>query len=190
MADDKKQTLTFGAVTVGVTPVEIVERRKEQPNEYELEDGAVIRVTNDFHGWLLDQAAALRNRNTLRLDWEHLAEELEAMAAAERRELLRRLTTLFEHLLKLNHQVEEVSRRGRQWRLTVTRTRTEIKRLLAQSPSLKGQLNEFVIETYADARAIAGEAMGLPRHQWQLSLPQENPWTVDQALADDFFPAD
>jgi hypothetical protein len=148
-----------------------------------------VRLDEDFHGWLLDQAAALRNRNTFTLDWDHLAEELEAMAAADRRELLRRLTTLFEHLLKLRHQSQEVSRRGRLWRLTVTRTRTEIDRLLSQSPGLKGQLTEFVTETYADARRIAGEAMSLTRPQWEALLPQQNPWTIEQALAHDFFPS-
>jgi len=45
MPDDKKQKLTIGAYTVEVTPLEIVHRR-EQPNEYELEDGTIIRVVN------------------------------------------------------------------------------------------------------------------------------------------------
>jgi hypothetical protein len=149
-----------------------------------------VQVNDDFHGWLLEQAGALRGRNTRILDWDGLAEELEAMAAADRRELLRRLTTLFEHLLKLRYQPGEVARRGRSWRLTVIRTRTEIKRLLDQSPVLKRQLDEFAKETYGDARLVAAEAMGLAGRQSKQVLPVENPWPVDTALADDFFPGE
>jgi hypothetical protein len=136
---------------------------------------------------LLEQAGALRHRNTSILDWDGLAEELEAMAASDRRELLRRLTTLFEHLLKLRYQTEQVTRRGRAWRLTVVRTRTEIKRLLAQSPGLKGQLDEFARETYADARSAAAAAMGSSGRNLKV-LPAENPWPTDLALSENFFP--
>lgn len=46
MAEDKTQKLTIGGTSVGVTEVEIVKRLREQANEYELEDGSVIRVSN------------------------------------------------------------------------------------------------------------------------------------------------
>jgi Domain of unknown function DUF29 len=53
---------------------------------------APVSVEKDFHGWLVHQAALLRSRDADALDWEHLAEEIDAIAGAERRELLRRLT--------------------------------------------------------------------------------------------------
>jgi hypothetical protein len=47
VAEGKKtRTFQIGGATVEVVPVEITKRLREQPNEYELEDGAVIRVTN------------------------------------------------------------------------------------------------------------------------------------------------
>jgi hypothetical protein len=46
MAEGKKRQVTLGGVTVEVTQIEIVDRRHEQPNEYELADGSIIRVTN------------------------------------------------------------------------------------------------------------------------------------------------
>jgi hypothetical protein len=48
VADRKKETqrLQVGAVSVDVLPIEITKRVREEPNEYELEDGSVIRVTN------------------------------------------------------------------------------------------------------------------------------------------------
>ncbi len=142
--------------------------------------GPSVNIDDDFHGWLLDQATVLRNRNAFALDWDHLAEELEAMAAADRRELLARLTTLFEHLLKLAYQPEEVPKRGRGWKATLVRTRNEIRRILADSPGLKGRLVEFAEETYADALDIV--------HQFVAELPDKSPWPVEQALNRDFFP--
>ncbi len=46
MAEDKKQTVTVGGVNVEVSRIEIAKRIHEEPNEYELEDGSIIRVTN------------------------------------------------------------------------------------------------------------------------------------------------
>jgi hypothetical protein len=47
--DDRKkqpQKIQVGAVTADVVRVEITKRIREEPNEYELEDGSIIRVTN------------------------------------------------------------------------------------------------------------------------------------------------
>ena len=41
-----RKTLTLGPYTVEVTEVPISKRTREEPNEYELEDGAIIRVVN------------------------------------------------------------------------------------------------------------------------------------------------
>ncbi|MBV8775078.1 MAG: DUF29 domain-containing protein [Deltaproteobacteria bacterium] len=147
-----------------------------------------VKITNDFHGWLLDQASALRERQLSLLDWDDLAEELEAMAATERRELLRRLTTLFEHLLKLAYQPNELAKRGNGWRRTVVNSRIEIERLLGQSPGLKGHLPQFAIDAYLAGRQKAGVAMGLRRQQWEALLPGANPWSLERSLEPDFFP--
>jgi len=109
------------------------------------------------------------------------------MAAAQRRELLERLTTLLAHLLKLHYQPEEVPQRGRNWKLTVVRSRREIKRLLEESPGLKGKLEEYVVKTYADAQQDAGVEMGLERHAWAGLFSPACPWTLDQLMDDDFF---
>lgn len=143
-----------------------------------------MKMDEDFHAWLLDQAAALRKGDVSRLDWEHLAEELEAMAAAERRELLRRLTTLLGHLLKLRYQPRPRSERTRV--LTVVRSRTEISRLLRESPGLKGHLQGLVAEAYSDARRETGIELGLARRDWEQLFPKQCPWSVELILDEDF----
>lgn len=63
-----------------------------------------IHRQNDFYGWLADQTKLLRSRQAERLAWNDLAEELEAMAASQRRELKNRLHVLLLHLLKWQTQ--------------------------------------------------------------------------------------
>jgi hypothetical protein len=47
VADGKKETqIKVGAASVDVVQVEITKRLREEPNEYELDDGSIIRVTN------------------------------------------------------------------------------------------------------------------------------------------------
>jgi DNA phosphorothioation-dependent restriction protein DptG len=146
---------------------------------------APMSVEEDFHGWLLHQAALLRSRDADALDWEHLAEEIEAMASAERRELLRRLTTLYAHLLKMQYQPEPRRARGR--KVTILRSRNEIERVLKQSPGLRGQFEEFAKEVYPDGRREAATDIGLKRSEWKL-IPTTSQWTLQQIMDPDFFP--
>src|ERR1700730_5135602 len=162
-------------------------RRKEEDTSFVAQKAPAVRIESDYHGWLLDQASALRDQRYSSLDWSNLAEEMEEMAAAERRELLRRLTTLLAHLLKFQYQPEV--RRERSRKLTIVRSRTEIKRLLDYSPGLKGQLTEYVAAAYADAKDDAGVDIRLERHQWEKLFPVTCPWTLEQIQVPDYFPS-
>lgn len=164
-------------------------RPRDAARDHESSFPVTTRIEDDFHAWLLDQASLLRSHRYGSLDWSNLAEELEAMAAGERRELLRRLTTLLAHLLKLQLQPQAIARRGRGWKLTVTRSRREIRRLLDSSPGLKGRPEEFVTTAYSDSRRDAGVEAGLERYQWEEVFAQTCPWTLAQILDDDFLPA-
>lgn len=136
-------------------------------------------MEQDYHAWLLDQAAALRAHDYELLDSEHVAEELEAMAARERRELKARLTTLLEHLLKLRFQSGSIASRG--WRVTVTRSRIAISGLLADNPSLQTALADLVAEAYQDARRLVSVRLGKD------ALPLTCPWQLQQITDPDFF---
>ena len=146
-----------------------------------------VRIDDDFHAWLLEQASLLRKKQYPQLDWNNLAEELEAMAGAQKRELRERLATLFEHLLKLEHQPE--TRRERNRKNTIVKTRTAIESLLEYSPGLKAQLEALATKAYADGCKHAGTDLGLSRRQWEKTFPRTSPWSVDQILDDDFFPS-
>jgi hypothetical protein len=135
----------------------------------------------DFVLWTKQQATLLRRRaagdliNDAELDWLNLAEEIEAVGGNTRRELRHRLTRLLQHLLKWHYQPEL---RSRSWRATIRTQRQEIADLLADNPSLRPRLPEFLAATYPRARTEALEETGL------LSLPEESPFTLEQTLTD------
>jgi hypothetical protein len=144
----------------------------------------VFTIEEDFHGWLLDQAAALRARDHESLDYDHLAEELEIMGARERRELNERLKNLLLHLLKFKYQPTQVHRH-RSWRSSVREAREQIEDILADSPGIYGgRRNEVLALAYARARQKAADQSGLPIETFPLVCP----WPYEQVIDPDFFP--
>lgn len=120
----------------------------------------------DFLAWTGEQARALRRagegfahgdigvvQNALAaLDFDNLAEELDSLGRSERAELRRRLTTIVEHLLKVQHSPAAGPRAG--WRSTVRRGRRDAARLLRDNPSLKPELPGLLGEAAEDAAAL------------------------------------
>lgn len=174
MAGAKHQPLAKLAGPVGASGIKVEAPRTEHPSAEE-----------DFHAWLVQQAEAVRGRQFDRVDWENLAEELDSMARAERRELRSRLATLLAHLLKWRYQVK---RRSRSWEGTIARERIEIEDTLSEEPSLRSYLNEAVEKAYRLARPSAGREMGLSKTQWEALFPSECPWQFDEMLNEDFWP--
>ena len=77
----------------------------------------------DFQSWANRQAEALRSRDSEVLDWEHLAEEIESMAASQQRELTSHLKTLLTHSEKQEATTNRYKRRQDQARVTVQQLR-------------------------------------------------------------------
>ena len=120
----------------------------------------------DFHAWASEQARVLRRAGesrargdaeafreaTAALDYENLAEELDSLGRSELRELRHRLTTIVEHLLKLQFSPAAEPRVG--WRSTVQRGRIEVARLLEDSPSLRAKLPSALGKAKLDAAVL------------------------------------
>ena len=135
----------------------------------------------DFVLWTERQAALLRRRaagelvNDAELDWQNLAEEIEAVGRSTRRELRSRLARLLRHLLKWHYQPQL---RSRSWRSTIEEQREELEELLADNPSLRAALPDFFPGAYVRGRRWALRETGL------LSLPETPPFTLEQVLGD------
>ena len=144
----------------------------------------MLNIEEDFHGWLLDQAAALRARDYEAIDWDHLAEEIEGMAAHDRRRVEKHLRKLLLHLLKFKFEPEELHRH-KSWRDSVNTAREEIEEIRAESPGIfQGKPDEFVAKAYRRARRKAIDQSELPPG----TFPEECPWTYEQVMDEGFFP--
>ena len=140
-----------------------------------------VSYADDLHAWSLEQAALLRARRTEGLDWDHLAEELEAMVGRDRRELKSRLRVILLHLLKWQAQP---ARRGASWRKSLRTQRLHIRDLLDESPSLRPHVPGLVLEAYPDAIKDAVDETGLPLGRF----PVDCPYAADDVLAEDYLP--
>ncbi len=133
----------------------------------------------DLLAWTERQADLLRRRAANEIDWDNLAEEIEAVGRSERRELRSRLKVLMLHLLKWAYQPEH---RSNSWRGSILDQRDALARLLADSPSLRRFLPDYAAEEYAGARTKAEMETGL------LRLPAVCPWTVADITDEGFWP--
>jgi hypothetical protein len=146
----------------------------------------------DFVAWTEQQAEALRaaaqGGTNQPLDWGNLAEEIESLGKSDRRELRSQIYRIIRHLAKLEFSLATEPRGG--WRESVRDGRKQAELVLADSPSLKPQLDQFVSEESPGAtkRAVAdlGE-FGEVDPATQRALGQTR-YTVDQVLGD-WFPA-
>ncbi len=135
----------------------------------------------DFYAWLMQNAALLRQGRISEIDVEHIAEELETMGRSERRELLSRLAVLLAHLLKWVYQP---NRRSRSWRATIEGQREDLKVLIAESPSLKPELEQRIEEAYRRARIEAEKQTGIKKDYF----PETCPFSLEQTLDNAFWP--
>ncbi|SOD94013.1 DUF29 domain-containing protein [Caenispirillum bisanense] len=138
----------------------------------------------DYHAWLMDQAASLRaagSRIGTAIDADTVAEELEDMGKAQRQALNSHLKVLLLHLLKWTYQPDK-RKGGRE--VSIINARDEIAALVADSPSLRPHLTTLWDKAYGVARRNAVAETGLPAS----TFPEEAPFTLEQALDDEYMP--
>ncbi len=103
----------------------------------------------DYLQWVEDIAHKLRTRDFDHLDIENLIEEIEDLGKSEKKELLNRLTTLLEHLLKRLYVNMPQEFSG--WERTIREQRRQIKRSIKFSPSLALLFYQFFDDAFDDA---------------------------------------
>jgi hypothetical protein len=138
---------------------------------------ARVGYEEDLFAWTQEQAALLRAHAHDGLDWENLAEEIESMGRRDRRELESPLAVVLLHLLKWQAQP---ALRGTSWRSTLRIQRREIRRLLKQSPSLRREVPNLMVEAYGDAITDATEETELPAKTFPKTCPYEAADVLDE----------
>src|SRR5205807_9659343 len=101
----------------------------------------------DETAWLEEMSRLVAERRFQDLDVENLSEFLSDMARRDKRDVLSRLTTLFAHLLKWEHQPEQ---RSNSWRATIANQRDELNDLLESGTLLK-YANDVMGKAYGRA---------------------------------------
>lgn len=148
----------------------------------------------DFYAWCLQQAEALRACAGLsdRVDWEHVAEEIDSLGASDHRACESYLVRIIEHLLKIEFldKPENVNHHRRE----VLGFRRRLNR--AMSPSLRAAMPNWVEPLYFDALKEAssyahhvGRREALPGfcpYTWSDVLGREDgEWTPEPRRASD-----
>ena len=135
----------------------------------------------DVAAWASEQARLIREGQVDKLDWEHIAEEVEDVGKSEQRELASRMAVLIAHLLKWQYQPE---RQSTSWKRTIKEQRRALAFHLAQVPSLKSKLadSDWQGAIWADAVTLAINETGMG------GFPENCPWTVEDILTDGWLP--
>jgi hypothetical protein len=134
----------------------------------------------DVFAWAHEQAALLRNGDLAALDTVNLADEIEAMARSEKRELKRRVAILFAHLLRWQSRP---SAQCDAWRISIRMQREAADELFAETPSLQALKEDPRLLRLAWLDAVSTMALLLGH-----DLPDASPWSVAQALDNNFWP--
>ena len=135
----------------------------------------------DFYAWANEQTALLRAGKLAEADLEHIAEEIESMGKAEKRELANRLAVLLLHLLKWRFQP---GRRGASWQATIRVQRRDLEVHMADNPSLKAVVPQAIVQAYGNAVIEAGAETGFA----EAVFPPICPWTFVQIMDPGFWP--
>lgn len=124
----------------------------------------------DFALWVEATVKQLKSKDFSQIDWENLINEVEALAKRDKRELASRLTTLFEHALQRGYVPLPDCYRG--WEVTIRRTQSKLKAILADSPSLRSFLAEIYLTSYQDALANM-------QIEYEANFPETYPFSIN-----------
>jgi hypothetical protein len=141
----------------------------------------------DLMLWAESQARALRDAGhagtNLPIDWENVAEEIEALGKSQARELASRIAVVLVHLMKLEASPAEEPRAG--WQETIAQQRNDIERVLADSPSLRPTIPDVIETESGKARRVAALALAGHGEQPRVAVTLIR-YTVEQVLGDWF----
>ena len=142
---------------------------------------ADLLYERDFYAWTQRQAEKLRSRSHNDIDWETVAEEIESLGRSDRREIGNRIGVILLHLLKWEFQPGQ---RKPGWLITLTEQRSQVEKLLKESPSLFSLPDLSIQDEYPSARRKASAET----EPAQSTFPEECPYSRGDVLSFDFLP--
>src|SRR3954471_14161748 len=142
----------------------------------------------DILTWSERQAALLRRigageKVNDQVDWENVAEEIEALGRSERSALENPVATIIEHLAKLEASPAIDPRMG--WQETIVRTRANVAKLIQRGRKLRDALDQIVADEHATALQLVARLLALHGETPLVPLDPIH-FTQDQVLSDWF----
>ena len=142
---------------------------------------------DDFYAWTQYQAQVVRTLRTRdnRLDREHLAEEIEDLGRSYRDAVRSQVRRILLHFLKLAHSPARDPRSD--WMDSIDDARAEIDDKL--TPTLRHDIEEMLPRLYVVSRKrVLRDLEKYAEHEAAQGPPIECPYTVNQILAEDWYP--
>jgi Domain of unknown function DUF29 len=135
----------------------------------------------DFYAWTKAQAILLRAGRFADLDLEHLIEEVDDLGESLKRSVRRRIRTILERLLKLEHSPAPGPRGG--WHDTILAQRSHpLDELTA---SIRREIEPALPDLYERARQNAATSLRTHgEHAAADALPASCPYALDQITGD------
>lgn len=131
----------------------------------------------DLTLWAKDTAQLLRERRWDAIDWEHLIEEVEDLGKSERSAIASQMERIMVHLLKWQYQPQ---RHSDSWLDSINDGRSQIRRKIEDSPSLRSHPEQVLEKEYLRARREAARQTGL-----EISVfPELCPFVIEQVIED------
>jgi hypothetical protein len=142
---------------------------------------------DDFYAWTQYQAEVLRTLPTAdnRFDREHLAEEIEDLGNSYRDAVRSQVRRILLHFLKLAHSPARDPRSD--WMDSIDDARAEMEDKL--TASLRRDIEATLPRLYASTRKrVARDLEKYSERDAARVLPAECPYTIDQIIAEDWYP--
>ncbi len=135
----------------------------------------------DFHAWAQSQSRAIEERRWSDVDAANVADEIRSLALQVEREIGDRLEILLSYLLKWRQLAEY---RGLAWQENIDRQRQTLAELFAESPSLAGDKERFVVRAYEHAR----RRLKYETYFFSTDFSPSCPFTAEQVFDPKYFP--
>ncbi len=138
----------------------------------------------DYYLWIETTLKQLENRDIANLDWQHLAEEIEALGIEQRRKLESYLKQLLIHLLLYRYWTTEKETCQRGWQIEISNFRDELE-FSFRSTTLYNYFMTCLPQVYIKARRQAIQKTGLSSE----IFPQQCPFSPEDILDHEYFPS-